>query len=151
MKTFSLMLAFIVVGVCLGAEQKPASTAKDKVPTYEGKTLSEWIALSKDEDEAVRRDVASALKNFRPQAKIAVPILAELLKDKNKDVRLTATEALGSIGSEAEIAVDGLIESLKSKSTHWNDAPTSGNFGPRRRSPFLPWLSCSRTRIRTFG
>ena len=31
-------------------------------------------------------DAASALKKFRPQAKIAIPRLIELLKEKNKDV-----------------------------------------------------------------
>ena len=104
------MKTLLALAVCLAVQQVAFSQQKEKdtppaAVTYEGKTLSQWVALSKDKDERARRDAASALKTFRPQAKIAVPILIELTKDKNKNVRLTAIKALGSIGSEAEIAV----------------------------------------------
>ena len=46
MKSLSFLLAVAFVGVCLGAG--PASTPQAKEPSYEGKTLGEWIALAKD-------------------------------------------------------------------------------------------------------
>jgi hypothetical protein len=49
-RTFSLLLIFVLCGVCLGTE--PASSPKppEKERTCEGKTLGEWIALTKDKD-----------------------------------------------------------------------------------------------------
>ena len=52
MKTLSFLLAVAFAGVCLGAETAPTPQAKE--PTYEGKTLGEWMALTKDKDAKVR-------------------------------------------------------------------------------------------------
>jgi hypothetical protein len=79
MKTFSLLLAVAFVGVCAGAEQKPASTPQAKEPIFEGKTLGVWIALTKDKDEKVRASAAEAIGKIGPEAKIVIPALIDLL------------------------------------------------------------------------
>ena len=48
-----------------------------------------------------------------PEAKAAVPVLAELLRDKNWLVQSNAAETLGRIGPDAKIAVPVLSELLK--------------------------------------
>ena len=114
MRTFSLLLVFVLVGVCIGVE--PASTQQGKEPTYRGKTLGEWIALTKDKDKDVRNDAVWALRHFGPKAKIAAPALTELLKDKNGQVRSTAALALMEIIPEAKtVIIPVLTELLKEK------------------------------------
>ena len=61
MKPLSLFLSLILVAVCSGCRQESPSRSQDKEPTYQGKTLSQWLALAKDttKDESLR---ASAVK-----------------------------------------------------------------------------------------
>ena len=112
MKVFSMLLAFALVGICLGAEPKPAPTSQGKEPIYAGKTLGEWIARTKDKDKLVRRAAAVALGNIGPAG---VPALAELLKDKDWSVRVFVAPALGQIGPEAKTAIPALAELLKNE------------------------------------
>ena len=68
MRRLGLLLAVALVGIGFGAEQKPASSSPGKEAVYEGKTLSQWVALAKDRDELVRRAAAEALGGFGPEA-----------------------------------------------------------------------------------
>jgi HEAT repeat protein len=114
MKSFSVLLTFTLVGVCSGAEQHPAATSQGKEPTYEAKTLSEWVAVARDKDPALRRDAVWALGKIGSKA---IPALTESLKDKDTDVRRLATLALGEMGSEAKAAVPALTKLLKDRDT----------------------------------
>ncbi len=94
MRAFSLLLSAILVGICLGAEQKPVSTGKEKEPVYQGKTLSEWNALAKDEKQNTRSEAAAALGKFGPAA---IAALTELFRDTDAEVRDAAAKALKKI------------------------------------------------------
>ena len=99
MKWFGVLLVLVFVGVCLGAEQKPASKPQGTEPVYEGKILSEWIAQTKDKDSDVRKAATKALLDFGPHLKVAIPTLTELLKDKDQLVRYYAAFGLGQVAS----------------------------------------------------
>ena len=141
----SLLMVLVLVGVCVGADEKP--TVQGKEPTYEGKTVSEWIALTKDKDPKARATAARALGGIDSEAEVVVPVLVRLARDrsfqfetwqaaegalekfgppaipalikllKNTDtnVRHAAVQALGRIGPEAKAAVPALTELLKDK------------------------------------
>ena len=47
MRAFSLFLILILAHACLAAEPAPAAKSAGKEPSYEGKTLKEWVALVK--------------------------------------------------------------------------------------------------------
>jgi len=115
MKLFSVLLALALVGVCFGAETKP--TARDKGPSYEGKSLSEWIALTKHKNAEIRAFAADAIGGIGPEAKTAVPTLTELLTDKDRQVQYAAALALRRFGSDAKAAVPAITELLKNKDT----------------------------------
>ena len=61
---------------------------------------------------------AAALGGMGPEAKTAVPVLAELLKDKDSYVRLAAASALWQIGPKAETDILVLAELLKDKESY---------------------------------
>ena len=102
MRLHSLILTLTLAAVCVGAE--PAPTPRANEPTYEGKIIGEWKALTRDKNANIRAQATEALGNSL-EAKAAVPALAEMLKDRDWKVRRTAIEALGKIGPEAKAAV----------------------------------------------
>jgi hypothetical protein len=118
------LLAFVFVGVCLGADQEPSSTTQGREPTYQGKTASRWAELTSDESVIVRRRAALALGTFGADAKAAVPALTELLKDGDARVRSYAASALGKIGPEAKAATAALTAMLKDKDPKVQQAAT---------------------------
>lgn len=143
MNVFSILLTFALVDVCIGAENKTASTPRAKEPSCQGKTLGEWIALTKDTNEKVRKDAAWALGYIGPDAKPAIPAVTELLTDKNNDVRWMAAYALGRIGPDPKTAVPVLTELLKDRS-EWvrlSAAQSLGNIGPAAIPAVLPFLT----------
>src|SRR5579872_2117586 len=75
---------------------------EDQLPTYHGKTISQWIAQLKDVESSARSAAASELRQIGPAAKAALPALTDALKDKHGHVRYEAAAALGKIGPEAE-------------------------------------------------
>ena len=81
MKTFGLVLIFVLVQVCHAVEQKPDTTAKAETLTYDGKTLNEWIALAKQQNPAAR------WAPWEKMAPAAVQALTELLKHTDRQVR----------------------------------------------------------------
>ena len=109
MRTISVLLTLALVGVCLGAEQKPASTPHGKEPTYEGRTLGEWVAQINDDANQFR------LANVKALGKMgvpAIPALTALLHDRDRNIRQAAAVALGEMGSNAKAAVPSLTELL---------------------------------------
>ena len=111
-RAFALFLVVALTGVCLGAERKPASTPQGKEPTYEGRTLSQWITLAKDKDPMVRVDAVLGLGKVGPGAG---PVLMELLKDKDVVVRMFARSALWQMGPGAKTTVPALTKLLQDK------------------------------------
>ncbi len=113
------MKTLLTFAIVLSAAQiafSQQTRVKDTLPparTYEGKTLDEWMALTKDKDLSGRYDAALVLGGIGYEAKAAVPALVELLKDKEPVVRKEAVLALGNIGSDAKIAVPALMGLLK--------------------------------------
>ena len=111
MRTLTLLLTFLLAGVCLAAEHKPASTSRNE-EFYAGNTLCEWVALTKDNDGWVRYNAAWALGHVVPEAEPAVPALTDLLTDKSPLIRREAAVALGRVGPEAKAAVPVLAKLL---------------------------------------
>ena len=68
-----------------------------KGAAYGGKTVGEWVVLTKHQDKRVRVDAVSALGEIGPAAKAAVPALTELLNDNDEDVRRAAASAVKKI------------------------------------------------------
>ena len=82
-------------------------------PDFGDKTLSEWKALTKDNDAALRRDAVWSIGMMGPEAKNAVPLLMNLAKDKDAEMRQGVAEALGGIGPGAKDAIPVLAEFTK--------------------------------------
>ena len=130
MRTFSLLLSFVLCGVCLGAEEKPASRQQGKEPSYEGKTASEWVAIiAKDRGPEFQLYAPAA---FGHMGSDAVPTLIEFLKHKDGQFRSAAAVALGMIGREAKAAVPTIVAVLKdeNKCVRGAAAVGLGGIGP---------------------
>jgi HEAT repeat protein len=104
-----LSIAVAIGVVSLGKN----SDAQEKEPVYEGKTVAQWIELLKSRNADQRDKAAHALTTFGPQAKAAVPALAEALKDSETYVRQRAAFALGQIGPGAASALPALADVLR--------------------------------------
>jgi hypothetical protein len=98
MRTFSLLLVFAFVGVCLGGVKKTPPQKPE--PEWGGEPLSYWVSQSKDKDWLVRRSAGWDSGRIGPEAKTAIPALIELLKDEDERVREAAGEALVKIKKE---------------------------------------------------
>jgi HEAT repeat protein len=77
------------------------------------KTVSEFVALLKDNDSEVRSSAAKALSAIGVEAKAAMSALSDALRDQDAEVRWSAAVALGRIGEQAKGAVPALIAALK--------------------------------------
>ncbi len=109
-------LAFVIVGLCLGAEQKPVCPPRSKKPIYQWKPLSESVFKSKDKDWRARKVAAEpwavgpeaetailALLGVRFRGAVtlvkiglpAVPALKELLRDKEWFSELASHDGRG--------------------------------------------------------
>ena len=117
MKCFSFLLVVAFVGVCLAAE--PAPTPQAKEPTYQGKTLGEWMIIAKNEDTAARADAALAIGNMGPTAEAAIPVLTDLLKDRFAGISQLAMEALIKIGRPAIPALKGMLKDENKSARHY--------------------------------
>jgi hypothetical protein len=128
MRTFSLLLAFTVASVCLGAGPNPASTSQSKEPSYSGKALAQWTVAAQAEDVGSRRQAAAALGEL---GTAAIPALVKLLKDQNAGVRVNAASALGDMSPEATTAIAALKEVLDDKdvSARYSAAYALGKIG----------------------
>ena len=68
-----------------------------RVSPDSGKTLDEWIALTKDKDKNFRMVAADVIGIIGPEAKTSIPALTDLLKDEDEQVHNIAAEALEKI------------------------------------------------------
>lgn len=71
--------------------------------------------LQKEEDPAVRTNVAEALKSIGSPAREAVPALIGALADSEMGVREEAAAALGRIGISSAAVIEALLKSLSDK------------------------------------
>ena len=141
MRTFGLLLSFVLLGVCLGAEQKPATTSQAKELTYE--TLGDWPAWAKDEDPALRIEATRALEKIGPPA---IPVLMDMLKDKDSQVRGCAACALSNIRPKPRTSVPVFTESLKDRNeqVRWAAAAALGSMGPDAKAAIPALLELIR-------
>src|SRR5690348_3824430 len=66
-----------------------------------GRTVAEWTADLKSNDDAVRANAAYELCRIRQSARPLVGELGGLLRDERASVRQSAAEILGCIGPDA--------------------------------------------------
>ena len=92
--------------------QQIGNDALPTVPAYQGKTLDEWIALTKDEDANVRIAAVNSLGFVGPAA---IPALTALLKNDDTNVQVAAVNALGFVGPEAIPALARLLKDEDTK------------------------------------
>jgi HEAT repeat protein len=116
MKFFTSLIAFALIGVCFGAEHTPPLTSSEKTPTYDGKTLAQWIAQAGAEDAVLRSQAAEVLGKTNEKA---ITVLTELLKDRNDSVRLVAANAPVKLHpDDANGAIHCIHELLRRKDAH---------------------------------
>ncbi len=87
-------------------------TKKEKV-TYQGKPLSEWMKMLKDDDLIKKYSAVNAVGKIGPEAREAIPLLVETIRQtRNHDKRLllACNYALLAMGKEI---VPGMISLLK--------------------------------------
>ena len=115
------LTALLLLWSCAWLAQTAAcSEDHPKKPSYleatakhEGKTLAEWTAKLADKDDVVRDQAATAIAQYGPNAKSAVPALIPLLKNPKELPFTSALKAIWAIGPAAGEAVDPLIALLK--------------------------------------
>jgi HEAT repeat protein len=76
------------------APRGPQSPDPPGEPTYEGKTLAQWVAQLNSQDDGAREEAIDAIGRFGRKASVAVPALERLAKDENELIRVAAQEAL---------------------------------------------------------
>ena len=108
MRAFSLLFIFAYAIACFGAEQEPALQPQGKEPSYQGKTVSEWVVvLLKSDDQDEQCQAIRALEKIGPPA---IPTLMELVKGKEPSVRLVVVPILGHFGPASIPAVTRLVK-----------------------------------------
>lgn len=91
-----------------------ARAQKAKEPTFDGRTLSSWIADLNAAAPYTRNAAAYAISSMGPAARAAVPALVAVLKDEEAppSVRYPVCVALREIGPDARDAVPALTAAL---------------------------------------
>jgi HEAT repeat protein len=86
-------------------------------------------------DVVLRRKLTYALSQIGPEAKAAVPALAQAVSDPDFHVRGNAVRALGAIGPDAAAAVPDLIKALSDPESEIRKAAATalGKIGPRAK------------------
>jgi HEAT repeat protein len=111
-----------------------AAEALDAIGSKAGapEALAAVLPLVNDPDDAVRRFATSAIREFGPQAREAVPLLRKALSDSSADVRGNAASALGVMASEAGQAAPELVSALRdtSEEVRRRAAEALGCIGP---------------------
>lgn len=91
------------------------SAQEKKEPSYQGKSLSVWVAQLKDPGVKQRAEAAKAIGRFGPDGLAAMDALVTAMKDKEVEVRQAAIGALNFLPEDAK-AVPALIAALKDSS-----------------------------------
>jgi hypothetical protein len=107
MKVARLMPAIAVVFFLCAAGQLRAQEV-----TFEGKTLTQWVAELRDGDWEQRIMAAWALGEIGAAAAPAVPVLVEAVGDEDVSVRMYSAHALGAIGQGTEAVRAALQQAL---------------------------------------
>jgi HEAT repeat protein len=91
-----------------------AQAQKAKEPSFDGRSLTSWIADLDAAAPATRNAAAYAISGMGPAAKAAVPALVAVLKDENNpaSVRFPVCVALREIGPDAKDALPALTTAL---------------------------------------
>jgi HEAT repeat protein len=121
---FALAVALAAVVGCRGR------------PPYEGRSVAELERMLRSDDPGVQLQGAHGLSLLGPEARDAVPALAEALKGSDSRVRQSAARALGAIGAEARDAVPALAGVLEDAdwTVQRQAALALGEIGPPARS-----------------
>jgi HEAT repeat protein len=85
-------------------------------PTFQEKTVAEWVAALKDPSEAVRRRALATLNSPGPDGESPVPVLIKALKHEDAEIRSLAARALGGLAEGARPALPALVEALHDES-----------------------------------
>jgi HEAT repeat protein len=94
-----------------GDDPKPGKKGE---PSYDSKTMGQWLAELKDRSPAVRREAASALGSLDPPTKEVVPVLLAALGDADPSVRSNAAGSLVHVDrTHIEQALPSLLAGLK--------------------------------------
>jgi HEAT repeat protein len=106
-------------------------------PRVKGVLQALGIALEKDPEPIVRREVALALARMGPDAQAAIPSLAYALKnDKDEDVREAAARALLQMAPLSQRALPQLVDALRDShaATRAAAAETIKTFGEQSKT-----------------
>ena len=121
-----VLLAYLFVGATL------THAAQQDEPSIQGKSLSEWTKLLRDEKPSIRTNAARALQQLGPKAASASAELVKLLKESDPITRSACQSALQAIGEEA---VPAIAAALKEKDVAFRRT-TVGilyNLGPKAK------------------
>ena len=100
----------LLVVVLLACSRTPEAT-------YQGKTTSEWVTLSRDADPATRLSAIKALSYIGLDEKKVRQVLLATLKDSQVDIRAEAARALGKMHAPDEEIATALIPLIASGDT----------------------------------
>jgi HEAT repeat protein len=91
-----------------------AQAQKAKEPSFDGRSLSSWVADLSAAAPYTRNRAAYAIGGMGPSAKAAVPALIKVLNDQDAPatVRYPVCVALREIGPEAKEAVPALTAAM---------------------------------------
>lgn len=100
--------------VLLAILAAPGEAQKAKEPSFDGRTLSSWIADLNAAAPSTRNAAAYAIGGMGPAAKAAVPALVSVLKDQDAPatVKYPVCVALREIGPDAKDAVPALTATM---------------------------------------
>jgi HEAT repeat protein len=116
-----LLLALQTPPAVRTADDPPAARPADAVPSFKGRTLTEWLADLNGTDEEKQRAALVAIMNLGPKAKAVVPDLRKLLLNKESNRRWDAAYALAAIGPDAKDALPDLYAVFREQ--------PAGNYG----------------------
>lgn len=92
------------------------------------KDLSQLIKALKDENKMVSLEALKILGRFKQDAKMAIPVLRELLNSEDDSIRHLSLVSFVDI-AQPEESLPALIDALQSKSSLWYVLRTLGDMG----------------------
>lgn len=105
----AILAGLLIVATNAQAQALPQLTNDT---TWDGETLSQWIADLSAAAPYSRHKAAYAISSMGPAAAAAVPALIETLQDPSAPVRYAVAYALSEIGPAAAAAIPALTEAL---------------------------------------
>jgi RNA polymerase sigma factor (sigma-70 family) len=73
-------------------------------PVAEGRPLSQWVLVLRDDDVLTREEAIAVLAQLGPRARPAIPFLQDVLKDDHPLLRIKAADALWKIARDLRSA-----------------------------------------------